>query len=132
MIVTVNKYLFIGAEKDLEHFFQRAQEQGVIEFRAISAKKALQLPDSAQHLIAAMKILRKQPVKEPYEGPYDHAHATLIANRIIELYTEIAALHEEKRLLDAEIARVGVFGDFSLEVLTPSSGKGSGRSSSSA
>ncbi len=117
MIVDVKKYLFIGAEKELEHFFQRAQEQGFIEFRAVSGKKAVQLPDSAQHLIAAMKILRKQPVKDPYEGPYDHAHATLVAHRIIELYTEISALHEEKRLLDAEIARVGVFGDFSLEVL---------------
>lgn len=117
MIVDVKKYLFIGAEKELDHFFQRAQEQGFIEFRAVSAKKAVELPDSAQRLIAAMKILRKQPVKEAYEGPYDHAHAMKVASRIIDLYTQIGELHEEKRLLTAEIARVGIFGDFSLETI---------------
>ncbi|HEY5260301.1 MAG TPA: V-type ATPase 116kDa subunit family protein, partial [Rhabdochlamydiaceae bacterium] len=117
MNVDVKKYLFIGAEKELEHFFQRAQEQGFIEFRAVSAKKPVELPDSAQRLIAAMKILRKQPVKEAYEGPYDHAHATKVADRIIDLYTQISELHEEKRLLTAEIARVGVFGNFSLETI---------------
>ena len=117
MIIDVKKYLFIGAEEDLQKFFQRAQEQGFIEFRAVSAKKPVNLPDSAHHLITAMKILRKQPVKAPYEGPYDHAKASKTASRILEINTQIGVLHEEKRLLEAEIARVAIFGDFSLETI---------------
>jgi V/A-type H+-transporting ATPase subunit I len=115
MIIDVKKYLFIGAKEDLDGFFERAQNHGFIEFIAPSGKKLLDQPVSVQNLLAAIKVLRKQPVKKPYEGGGDLALADTISGRILALKAEIEKLSEEVRLLDAEIARVAPFGDFSME-----------------
>ena len=115
MIIPVKKYLFMGAQEDLDDFFERAQQQGFIEFISPSGKKQVEQPAVIQHLIAAHKILLKQPVKAPYVGGGDLAYANEIANKILALKHDIEKHEEEIRILEAEIARVAPFGDFSME-----------------
>ncbi len=115
MIVDVFKYLIIGTRDDLDRFFDQVQELGFMEFISISGKKPLEQPITVQSLLAAMKILRKYPQKEPYLGGGDLAFAMQVSERVIELKEELEKLQEEKRVLNAEISRVAPFGDFSTE-----------------
>ncbi len=115
MIIDVKKYLILGAKEDIDRFFARAQHQGIIEFIAPHGKKAVEVPIEIQHLLNAMRILRKLPVKKPYEKGGNLAYADETAQRILDLKAEVEKLSEEKRLLESEIIRVAPFGDFSLE-----------------
>ncbi len=117
MIIKIRKYLFIGAKEDLDRFFDQAQAQGFIEFIAPSGKKPVEQPADIEHLLAALKILRKQPLKKPYLGGGTAAYAVEIAHRILALKAEIERLREEERILEAEISRVAPFGDFSMDDL---------------
>jgi V/A-type H+-transporting ATPase subunit I len=115
MIIDVKKYLILGAKEDIDRFFARAQHQGIIEFIPPHGKKAVEVPVEIQHLLNAMRILRKLPVKKPYEKGGDLAYADETAQRILDLKAEVEKLSEEKRLLESEIIRVAPFGDFSIE-----------------
>jgi V/A-type H+-transporting ATPase subunit I len=115
MIIDVKKYVIIGAKEDLETFFTRAQDKGVIEFISPSSRKMIDMPPEVQHLVDALRILRKLPLREPYADGGDLHYADEIAVRISELKIEVEKLTEEKRLLEAEIARVAPFGDFSMD-----------------
>jgi V/A-type H+-transporting ATPase subunit I len=115
MIINVKKHLILGAREDIDQFFSEAQEKGIIEFISPHVKKGGEVPLSIQHLLDAMRILRKLPVKKPFHGTLDLQHAEEISVKILELKGEIERLSEERRLLDAEIVRVAPFGDFSLE-----------------
>jgi V/A-type H+-transporting ATPase subunit I len=115
MIIDVKKYLILGAKGEIDRFFARAQQQGIIEFIAPHGKKAVEVPIEIQHLLNAMRILRKLPVKKPYEKGGDLAYADETAQRILDLKAEVEKLSEEKRLLESETIRVAPFGDFSLE-----------------
>jgi V/A-type H+/Na+-transporting ATPase subunit I len=115
MIIDVKKYFFIGAKEDLDAFFTRAQDKGVIEFISPSSRKIIDIPLEVQHLIDALRILRKLPLREPYTGGGDLHYADEIAQRILELKSEVEKLAEEKRLVEAEITRVAPFGDFSMD-----------------
>lgn len=115
MIIKVKKYLILGVKEDIDRFFARAQSKGIIEFIDPHPKKAVEVPLEIQHLLDAMRILRKLPVKKLFEGAVDLQLADEIALRILELKTEVERLSEEKRLLEAEIVRVAPFGDFSLD-----------------
>jgi V/A-type H+-transporting ATPase subunit I len=115
MIIDVAKYLILGTEEDLEHFFHLAQENGFLEFISVSPKKVAEAPVTIQSLMAAVKILKKQPLKEPYHGGGDLAFAMQISERILELQGDLEKLGEEKRLLQSEITRVAPFGDFSMD-----------------
>lgn len=115
MIVNVKKYVILGAKSDLQTFFNRAQEQGVIEFVPPQIRRFVELPEEVQHLVDAIRLLRKLPLKEPYEGPLDLAFADECALRILELKREIDKCAEERRLVEAEIQRVAPFGDFSMD-----------------
>ncbi len=115
MIFDVKKYLLIGAKEDLDKFFARAQNKGIIEFISPHGKRPTELPVEAQHLHQAIKMLRKLPVKKNYEGEGDLNYASEVAHQILELKAEIEKLTEEKRFLEAEISRVSPFGDFSTE-----------------
>ncbi len=115
MIIDVKKYLILGAKEDIDRFFAKAQQQGIVEFIPPHGKKAIEVPAEIQHLLSAMKILRKLPVKKPYEKGGDLQLAEEVAQRIIDLKAEVEKLSEEKRLLESEIVRVAPFGDFSLE-----------------
>jgi V/A-type H+-transporting ATPase subunit I len=115
MIINVKKYLILGVQEDIDQFFDRAQQKGIIEFIPPHAKKGLEVPAEIQHLLDAMRVLRKLPVKKPYEGGGDLQFADETALRILELKGEVQRLYEEKRLTEAEIFRVAPFGDFSLD-----------------
>jgi V/A-type H+-transporting ATPase subunit I len=115
MIIPVKKYLFFGTKEDLDEFFQRAQNQGYIEFIAPSGKRAVETPIEIQTLLSALRILRKLPSKKPYTGGGPSAFAIETAQRILSLKGEIDKLSEEVRILEAEISRVGPFGDFSMD-----------------
>ncbi len=115
MIQDVVKYLILGTREDLSHFFSRAQEQGFLEFISISQKKALEKPVTYQNLIQAIKILKKLPRKEPYQGGGDLTLAMQLSERIVELKEDLEKLEEERRVLEAERSRVAPFGDFSMD-----------------
>lgn len=115
MIIDVKKYLILGVKEDIDSFFSRAQQKGVIEFISPLGKRGVEVPLDIQHLMNAMRILRKLPVKKPYEGRGDLQDADDIAVKILDLKAEVERLSEEKRLLEVEIARVAPFGDFSLD-----------------
>jgi V/A-type H+/Na+-transporting ATPase subunit I len=115
VIIDVKKYLILGAKEDIDQFFSRAQQKGIIEFISPHGRKPAEVPFEIQHLLNAMKILRKLPVKKPYEGEGNLQYAEETAQRILDLKAEIERLSEERRLLEAEIVRVAPFGDFSLE-----------------
>ncbi len=115
MIEDVVKYFIMGTKQNLDRFFEEAQEQGFMEFISVSPKKQIEAPVTIQNLVAAHKILRKQPVREPYLGGGDLHLAMQVSERIIELKEDLEKLGEEKRVLDTEIVRVTPFGDFSMD-----------------
>ena len=117
MIIDVKKYLFIGAKEELDDFFERAQNQGFLEFISITGKKQIEQGAEIQKLLSAIKILRKQPVKKAYEGGGDLAAAQSVAAQILSLRDAIEKFYEEKRVLEAEISRVAPFGDFSMDAV---------------
>lgn len=117
MIINVRKHLILGVKEEIDHFFKRAQEKGIIEFISPHTRKGVEMPAEIQHLLNAMRILRKLPLKKKYEAGGDLQYADETALRILELKKEVERLSEEKRLLDADIYRVAPFGDFSLEDL---------------
>jgi len=115
MIINLKKYLFIGAKEDLATFFIRAQEEGFIEFITDKDRKTKEQPEAVRKLVDAIKILRKQPLKAPYQGTGDLDSASEIATQVLDLTHEIEKLSEEKRFLEAEITRVAPFGQFSFD-----------------
>lgn len=115
MIIDVKKYVILGAKEDLNRFFERAQQRGILEFISLAKQKPIEAPIEIQRLYNSMRILRKLPVKVPYEGSLDLSLAEKIANEILSTKEELEHLFEEKRLLIAEIARIAPFGDFSLD-----------------
>lgn len=115
MIIDVKKYLILGVKEEIDRFFAKAQHKGIIEFISPHGKKSVEVPAEVQHLFSAMKILRKLPLKKPYQGGGDLQFADETAQKIIDLKMEVERLSEEKRLVENEIVRVAPFGDFSLE-----------------
>jgi V/A-type H+/Na+-transporting ATPase subunit I len=115
MIEDVVKYFIMGIKQNLDRFFDQAQEQGFMEFISVAPKKQLEAPIIVQNLLAAHKILRKQPVRDPYLGGGDRHLAMQVSERIIELKEDLEKLGEEKRVLDTEIVRVAPFGNFSMD-----------------
>jgi len=115
MIEDVVKYFIMGTQESLDKFFEQAQHQGFLEFISVTAKKAIDAPVTVQNLVTAHKILRKQPVRDPYQGGGDLHLAMQVSERIIELKEDLEKLGEEKRVLDTEIVRVAPFGDFSMD-----------------
>jgi len=115
MIIDVKKYVIIGVKEDLDRFFERAQYKGFIEFISPSSRKSVEHPGEIQKFAAALKILRKLPVKNQLDLALDIVGALHKAERVLELKTEVEKLSEERRLLEGEVSRVAPFGDFSLD-----------------
>jgi V/A-type H+-transporting ATPase subunit I len=116
MIIKMKKYIFIGLQSDLETFFERAQEKGLIEFLSRTKRKATDFPKHVQDLITALKILRKQPKVTPITPPTD-LDPLKIASHIIEMYNWHEKLLEDRRSLQMEIDRIKPFGYFSIKEL---------------
>ena len=70
MIINLKKHLFLGTKDALADFFIRAQEAGFIEFISDQRKKK-EAPEPIRKLMSVIKILRKQPLKDPYLGGGD-------------------------------------------------------------
>lgn len=115
MIIDVKKYLILGTKEDIDRFFDKAQQKGILEFISPFTKRALEVPLEIQHLHDAMRVLRKLPLRKVYVGPKDLQLAEETALRILELKAEVERLSEERRLTEGEISRVAPFGDFSLD-----------------
>lgn len=114
MIIDLEKYLFIGSKDDLATFFIGAQEKGFIEFIK-SRKTGKELPEKVKKIVDAIKILRKQPLKEKHHVGEDDPYAEEVAAQVLDLKHEVEKLTEEKRFLEAEISRVRPFGQFSFD-----------------
>ncbi len=116
MRVPLKKILFIGSKQAHATFFERAQNIGSFEFISVSGEKPHLLPKSIEDLKLAIKILKKQPVKE-IQSEVERDRAKFFIDRIITLKSEIDRLSEDRRLLDAEIVKVHPLGHFSIEEL---------------
>ena len=114
MRVDVKKVLFVGPKKLKDTFFEKAQEIGLVQFVEMGNTKQKQTPPEIDQLVHAIKILRGLPTLEQEEtSRYDKANQ--IVETILGLHGKIDHLQEELRTLNLEIARVEVFGDFSLD-----------------
>lgn len=114
MRVDVKKYLFIGLKEAKDAFFEQAQEKGIIHFINAHPSNAVDLPEEIQRLTLAIKILRGLPSVEQLEDS-NFGSADGICKSIIDLKHKLNQLLEEERILHLEMARVAVFGDFSME-----------------
>ncbi len=112
MIVNLHKYLILGSRPEMDRFFVFAQRAGFMEFIGLSHKKALEMPEDAKTILSAIKIARGHtaPTHEPYHPVLDPVR---LAESIVKLNADHEKLLEEQRLLNAELARVAAFGDFS-------------------
>lgn len=112
MIIDMHKYLIYGSKSDMDRFFSLAQRAGFIEFIGLSHKKALEMPENAKTIIAAIKILKTHIVhpEAPYQPKLDPVR---LAEHIVKLQGEWEKLAEEERLLNIEIARISPYGPFS-------------------
>lgn len=112
MIVRLHKYLILGNRSEMDRFFDLAQRAGFMEFIGLSKKSALEMPEEAKALLAAIKIARAHtaPSHEVYHPPLDPVP---LAELIIQWNQTHESLLEEQRLLHAEISRIAPFGNFS-------------------
>jgi V/A-type H+/Na+-transporting ATPase subunit I len=110
----VKKYLFVGFEGDRNVFFQKAQELGIVHFVPAKPTKVGHLPEEIQNVTRAIKILQGLlPAEQDELDEYDQLdHLT---QKIVALKHREEKLSEEKRLIELEIIRVQMFGDFSPE-----------------
>src|SRR5262249_8253702 len=114
MRVDVKKFLFIGFRDERATFFEKAQEVGCIHFIDKSGMKGREIPSELQSIVAAIKVLRGLPVLEQ-EELNNLARAHSIVNHILQLKGKLDRLGEELRVLKMEIARIEIFGQFSLD-----------------
>ena len=117
MRIDVKKFLFVGVHTERESFFKKAQEIGLVHFIETGPPKTKEIPQEVQNLVTAIKILRGLPVVTQEELT-DYSQADSFAEKILHLKHKAEKLFEEKRVLTLEIARISVFGDFSLDDIT--------------
>ncbi|MEM7174366.1 MAG: V-type ATP synthase subunit I [Chlamydiota bacterium] len=115
-IIQLKKYLFVGVREDLDTFFHRAQEKGVLEFISRSARRSVELPEGVRKIIQALKILRKLPAAVPIANA-TQVDLDQVAAKVVQIKGQIEHWLEEQRLLEAEIARIAPLGNFSVEEL---------------
>lgn len=115
MIVKLHKYLIVGNKADMDRFFSLAQRAGFIEFIG-SKKKALEMPQEAKTILAAIRIARVHTsgAHEPYRTELTPLQ---VAEQIVQWNGELEKLLEEERMMEAEIARIQAFGNFSKKDL---------------
>lgn len=110
----VKKFLFVGVERERNHFFKRAQELGVIHFIAPKGFSPEAISEDMSVIGKAIKVLRGLPVMEQEETD-EYEIASGLAHKIVTLKNELDALQEEQRITKLDMSRVEIFGDFSIE-----------------
>lgn len=111
MIVDLEKYLIFGNAADMDEFFTLAQRAGFLEFIG-KKRKTVELPQEAKTFLSAIKIAKHYSI-HPQEAPATPLAPLEIAEKIVSMKAEEEALLEEERVIEAEIARISAFGDFS-------------------
>lgn len=114
MRVDLKKFLFMGMKNRRDAFFKEAQDLGCIDFIDANALKNKEIPAELQHVMQAIKVLQGLPVVDQEELE-DNSQADRIAGQINDYKHRLEHLLEEQRMLKLEIARVEIFGDFSLD-----------------
>lgn len=110
MIVNLHKVLILGSKADMDRFFTLAQRAGFLEFIGLSHKNALEMPQDAKTILAAIKIAKGRVSCGTYEPVLDPLP---LAEQIVRCSAEQEKLFEEQRVLNADIARINTFGNFS-------------------
>ncbi len=111
MIIDLYKYLIVGKRGDMEQFFALAQRAGFLEFIGLQ-KKALEMPQDAKSILSAIKILKAHSGKA--DGSIEIEVSPLaLAEQVVQWHEEREKRLEEERILEAEIARIQAFGNFS-------------------
>ncbi len=112
MRVSVKKYLIFGPWGSRDRFFEEAQRLGIAEFIA-PRKEMLEHPQEIKTFIEALHILRAMPpVKQV--APYDYNAANVFARHIVDQKEKLENMREKIRVLEKEISRVEVFGNFAM------------------
>lgn len=114
MLYDVKKYLFVGHREDKTDFFKRAQEAGFIHFIDLDPSKLKETPERLQDILKAIKILRGLPPAEQEEAE-DFSQADPIVDLILQLKLTLDKLEEEERVIQLDISRIEIFGNFSLD-----------------
>src|SRR3984957_618383 len=115
MRVDVKKYLVIGPESNRDSFFKHIQEIGIMEFIQ-ATPTSLGSPPEIQNFIDALHVLRQMtPVKQ--EPINDYRSANVLARHVVDRAHELERLRERSRIIESEMARIDVFGDFSIQEL---------------
>lgn len=117
MIVDLQKYLIYGSKEEVDRFFSLSQRAGFIEFIGIWQKKSLELPAHLKGLLQSIKILRHWESSEAGLKISIPDEPSQLAEKVVETNRYLESLLEEKRILQAEIARIAPFGHFSREDL---------------
>lgn len=117
MRIDVKKFLFMGLEEEKEAFFQRAQAAGIIHFINLQPSSHPEFPVDIQQTIQSIKILRQLPPLEQEENFASVEEPDALIAEILKLSQENEQQLEKMRVLNLEIARIDIFGDFSLEDL---------------
>jgi len=110
----LRKFLFVGLRYEEGSFFKKAQQAGIIHFIKTDSHEDREFPVDLQRVMTAIKILRGLPPLEQEEN-VDLTRADDTVDQILSLKESIDKLSEEQRILGLEIARVSVFGNFSLD-----------------
>jgi V/A-type H+/Na+-transporting ATPase subunit I len=112
MRIDVVKYLFTGPRSQWGPLFEQAQEAGLIQFIDPSGRGDMELPEMAQLLFDAHKVLKRYPQEEQLAA---EEPALDIAKQILGLKEQLELGLEEERLIYQELPRAEPFGDFSPE-----------------
>lgn len=113
MRIDVKKFVFVGVDAEREAFFKKAQAFGIVHF-IDTRSSVIENAHETQQYTDAIKILRGLPPVEQEEIEH-FALADGIVRKILELNEMKKKLAEEERLLNLDISRVEVLGDFSLD-----------------
>lgn len=114
MRIDVRKYLFIGPKSEQDQFFRAAQDAGIIQFIEGAKADYHDVPLEVQNLMNAIKVLRGLPTMKQ-EFLVDLEDGYKMSEEILDLKSKIENFEEEDRVIKLEMARIEVFGDFSLE-----------------
>lgn len=114
MRIDVEKVLIIGPMSVKEHFFSEAQALGVVQFISPFAPP-VERPREIELLVEAIHILKRRVPIAPIKGAQaDLRQGSALALHIVEENERLERSHEHMRYLEKQIARIEVFGDFSL------------------
>ncbi len=111
MHLKVKKFLFVGAEKDREAFYQMAQKAGIIHFDGVKLSLSPQIP-----IFQAIQVLMSV-ARQEQEELNDFTETEELVKKINTYKKELEELSEEERTLNLEIQRVSPFGEFDLDDL---------------